>query len=231
MTDADFKKAISEALCDEYIASIPEHNADHEFADEFHAKMNKLVKRRRRPYYMLINTAFKRTVATAAVIMLLFVAPLSVRAVREGAYSFVMRVFTDHTELSVATTDNNYPKTIENEYTIPELESWDMEVWSNDKQSILKYYTNGDKTAIFGQFTIDSYTVELESEEADYKPYTDENGQKYLVSKSATGISIVWNNREYVFILVGDFNKEDAIKLCRTTEIKENSELLSQQWQ
>lgn len=229
MTDNEFKKAISEALCDEYIESIPEHNADHEFSDGFHAKMNKLVKRRKKPYYKLLNTAFKRTAAAAAVILLIFLSPLSVKAVRESAYDFILRVFSDHAELSVATTDDNYPKTIETEYTMPYLDNWDMEVWINDKEEIMKYYTKDDRIAIFSQFTIDHYVAKLEKDYSGFDPYTDKDGSKYLISVGETDISILWNNREYVFLLVGDFTKKEALEMCRTMKIEENSKLLSQQ--
>lgn len=228
MTDNEFKKAISDALCDEYIDSIPEHNADHEFSDEFCKKMDKLVKRRKKPYYSFVNSAFKRTIATAAVIILVFLAPLSVKAVREGAYDFIVRVFSDHAELSVATTDGNYPKEIEKEYHIPYFDDWDVEVWLNNEYEIMRYYTKDDKTAIFGQYTIEHYTAELEKDYQGIEPYADEFGNKYLITESETGITVVWNNREYVFLFVGDFNKEEALILCRSTEIKENSELLSQ---
>ena len=229
MTDNEFKKAISEALCDEYIDSIPEHDADHEFSDEFHAKMNKLVKRRKKPYYRFLNTAFKRTAATAAVILLIFLSPLTVKAVREGAYDFILRVFSDHAELSVATTDSNYPKTIETVYTIPYFDDWDMDVWINDKYEIMRYYTKDDRTAFFDQYTIDHYVAQFEKDYAGYEPYTDKDGSKYLIDEGDTETAILWNNREYVFFIMGDFTQKEALEVCRSMKIEENSELLSQQ--
>lgn len=228
MTDNEFKKAISDALCDEYIDSIPEHNGDHEFSDEFSRKMDKLVKRRKKPYYFFVNSAFKRTIATAAVIVLVFLAPLSVKAVREGAYDFIVRVFSDHAELSVATTDNNYPKQIEEEYYIPYFDDWEEEIWFNTEYEIMRNYTKDDGFVIFGQYSIDHYTAELEKDHVGFVPYTDESGNKFLITETDDDISVVWNNREYVFLFIGNFTKEEALALCKSTEIKENSKLLSQ---
>ncbi|MGN1086218.1 MAG: hypothetical protein ACI4Q5_04200, partial [Porcipelethomonas sp.] len=71
MTNSEFKQAISEALCEEYVKSIPEHNSDHIFSDSFNKKMKKLIKRQKKPYYKFINTAGKRAacIAVAALIL------------------------------------------------------------------------------------------------------------------------------------------------------------------
>lgn len=229
MTDAEFKKAISEALCDEYIESVPEHD-DHVFSDGYRAKMNKLVKRRKKPYYALINSTFKRSAVTAAAVLFLLLAPLSVKAVRKEAYDFIIRVFPDHSELSIDKTDNSYPKTIQKEYIIPELEKdeWKMHIWKNNSQVIGKDYTKGDGYVSFCQCTIDHYVVEYEDDNFGLEEYIDEYGVGYLIEEIEGGVSIVWNNGEYVFIFTGRFDKEEALELCRTMKIKENSELVSQ---
>lgn len=228
MTDAEFKKAISEALCDEYIESIPEHDV-HAFSNGYRKKMDKLVKRRKKSYYLLVNTAFKRSAVTAAAVLFLLLMPLSVKAVRKEAYDFIIRIFPDHSELSIDKTDNSYPKTINKEYTIPELEEeWEMNVWRNDSQAIAKDFVNGDDYVLFYQCTMDHYVVEYENDNVDMEKYVDEYGEDYLIGGTDDSVSLVWNNGEYVFLLSGSLNKEEALELCRTLKTKENSELVSQ---
>lgn len=228
MTDAEFRKAVSEALCDEYIESIPEHRSDHVFSEGFHAKMDKLVKRRKKPYYRLVNTTFKRWAVTAAAVLLLCLAPLSVKAVRKEAYDFIIRIFPDHSELSVDKTDNSYPKKIMEEYYIPGLEDWETHIWENNSQVIARDFTNGDNFIVFYQCTIDHYVVEFEKDKFGMEEYVDEYGVGYLIEESEGGVSLIWNNGEYVFLLSCKLDKEDTLELCRTIKIKENSELLSQ---
>lgn len=70
MTNDKFKKAISEALCKEYSELIPEHNSNHVFSDSFNKKMDKLIKKQRKPYYKLINTAGKRVACFVVLVLI-----------------------------------------------------------------------------------------------------------------------------------------------------------------
>ena len=101
MNNTQFKRAISEALTKEYEWSVPAHNNDHEFSDEFARKMDKLIGRRKKPYYQMINTTSKRAACIFAVIFIAaFTTIMSVSALRNAFKDFFMSIFSDHSEIS-----------------------------------------------------------------------------------------------------------------------------------
>lgn len=58
ITNEIFKRAIFEALTQEYENSIPD-TEKHSFSQKFEKEMSKLIKRREKPYYKMINTSEK----------------------------------------------------------------------------------------------------------------------------------------------------------------------------
>lgn len=61
MIESNFEKALYDALAPEYETAMQDVDNEHEFSPEFEKKMKKLINRRNKPYYKLINTAGKRT--------------------------------------------------------------------------------------------------------------------------------------------------------------------------
>ena len=96
-------RAIGEAFepkLDEFIDSV-NFDVNAEFSEKFERKMDKLIRRRNKPYFNLICTGGRRAACIAAVVIILSASSLSVEAVREAVHDFFMSIFEDHTAVSV----------------------------------------------------------------------------------------------------------------------------------
>ena len=168
MTHETFRKAIAEALDPEYAAMIPEHG-EHIFSDKFERRMQKLIRRRRKPYYVLIRTGLRR--AACIVVMFLvvsFTTVMSVEALRKPFLDFLTNIFSDHTTIeSVLDLDGDYPETIQERYEITEgLEGFVLEDKIITSKSISYIYKDPNSNAIlyFFQRTIIDYKNEINTE-------------------------------------------------------------------
>lgn len=114
-----FSKALDEVVgirLDNYVETLA-INEQHVFSEKYNRKIEKLIKRREKSYFNLICTASRRAVCIIAAIIVFSVSALSVKAVRQAIYNFIMKHFSDHTEISVnSEVRENYPTIIENEY-------------------------------------------------------------------------------------------------------------------
>ncbi len=102
MTDICFEKAIqslydiqtAESLCLEEQTK----NTEIFFSEKFEKLMNKLIHRREKPYYVLINTAAKRVaVIILAAVITTVSATIGIAAIYQPFADFIMEIFDDHT--------------------------------------------------------------------------------------------------------------------------------------
>lgn len=73
-------------------------NAEISFSEKFENQMKKLINRREKPYYVLINTAVKRVamIILAAVITVVSTT-IGIAAIYQPFADFIMEIFDDHT--------------------------------------------------------------------------------------------------------------------------------------
>ena len=146
-------RAIGEAFepkLDEFIDSV-NFDVNAEFSEKFERKMDKLIRRRNKPYFNLICTGGRRAACIAAVVIILSASSLSVEAVREAVHDFFMSIFEDHTAVSVnSDTEKDYQATIEEEYAISNLpDGFELSDYNRDSGTIFAAYFNGDKYIFF----------------------------------------------------------------------------------
>ena len=119
MCDSKFKRALQQVM-DEEIAEFHRlaEECDHVFSEKFEKKMQKLIKRTRKPYYSLINTGFKRAACIIVVIMTCFGGLMNVEAVRDSFKNF--RLFTNDDDMTKININGNagFPTSIEEIYVI-----------------------------------------------------------------------------------------------------------------
>lgn len=148
-------RAIGEAFepkLDEFIDSV-NFDVNAEFSEKFERKMDKLIRRRNKPYFNLICTGGRRAACIVAAIIILSASSLSVEAVREAVNDFFMSIFGDHTAVSVNNaTEKDYPATIKEEYAISNLpDGFELSDYNRDSGTIFAAYFNGDKYIFFEQ--------------------------------------------------------------------------------
>ena len=98
-----FIQALNDVIDEDYNADVEaiSLNDEHEFSDKHNKKMKKLIKRQSRPYFNLISTAGRRVACVVVAMIVLSASALSVEAVRNAVYDFIIKIFSNH---SVVTT-------------------------------------------------------------------------------------------------------------------------------
>lgn len=224
MEKEKFKQALYSALIPEYAAIMREaDDTPPEFSPGFEKRMKKLIKRRNKPFYKLINTVGKR-VACIAVIFLVAssVTILSVKAIKEVISSFSVK----NVSIIQPNISGNEPQTIEELYDIT-YDLSDYRVAHDSKQDHMywKYYRN----------TIDDYTsIELKQYvkksfyESTYPGATvtlvDINGHDaFFYSNDTIDFHyLIWDNGDYIIRLKSNVDKNTLIEIAESVQKVEN---------
>lgn len=218
MNNSNFSKAISEALTEEYVFSIPEHE-NHVFSKAFEKKMHKLIKRRNKPYYHIINTAAKRAACVAAVIIIASMTTiLSVKALREAFFGFFVDVFEKFSVVQSADSDSS-PVKIEDIYQITcDMSVYDVEFKNDFDYSVETIYKNDDKIIIFTQSVKSIYNMNMNTEKSKIENievneytavyYTDNHGYA----------TIIWDNGDYIISLGSNISKNELINIAESVK-------------
>lgn len=203
-----------------YIDDLPLYT-DHQFSKRHNRKMNKLIKRQRKPYFKLICTAGRRAACIIVAFIVMSVSALSVKAIREAFFDFITRIFSDHTVVTVESgTDSGYSETIEEEYYISALPEEFVVTDTIDTENI-KYHTyfrNSDYV-IFTQFTKSEYEQNYDNEYTQYQEYID-GDEKYLVIENEYDTTYIWDNGKYILTIQSNLHKDSILELCKSTKIK-----------
>lgn len=114
-----FNEAFREALSCEF-KDIPrdEEQIDYTFSPSFEKRMNKLIAAEKKPTWKFINTARKRAVLIAAIIVMLMTAAFSVSAIREPIVKFFVEL---HETFAHYVMDGDKRDAITTEYQITKL--------------------------------------------------------------------------------------------------------------
>ena len=102
------------ALTDYYLSDLPPINEDYEFSAKFERRMEKLIRRYAKPYYMLINTAAKRAACIIiCIIVALSALTISVRAFLPDVWNMIIEWFDEYIMVGYSADTNAAPDTIE----------------------------------------------------------------------------------------------------------------------
>jgi len=213
ISKAQFKEAFREVISSEF-SHIPknEDEIDFVFSERFNKRMAKLINSQKKAYYKLINTAAKRVAIIIVLILTMFTAAFSVKAIREPIIKFVKQIYETFIHYSVEgdTTDK-----IEKEYPLKFVPDGFNEINKvRDSYLITTIYENSTADRIvFSQVTtktnagyfLDNETGEVHSEVV--------NGINVEWKKWYDNITVLWTNEGYVFSIecMGNINF-DTIK-------------------
>lgn len=221
MTNETFRKAIAEALDPEYAAMIPEHD-EHIFSERFERKMQKLIRRRSKPYYMLISTGLRRVACVIIMFLIVsFSTVMSVEALRKPFLDFLASIFSDHTTIeSVLELEGEYPKTIEERYEITEgLEDYYIEkkVYDDNLISVsYRSYTN-KSLIVFNQATIEQYESNINTENTSI--VSEKIGEYYAIAFNTQDYFVlIWNNGDYIFELSSNIGQNALINIAESVK-------------
>lgn len=218
MNNFNFSKAISEALTEEYVFSIPEYE-DHVFSKAFEKKMHKLIRRRSKPYYHIINTAAKRVACVAAVIIIASMTTiLSVKAFREAFFGFFVDVFEKFSVVQSAESDSS-PVKIEDIYEITcDMSGYDINFKDNSDYSIQTIYKNDDKIIIFKQSVKSMFDINMNTEKSKIENIeVNEYTAVYYTDNHGYG-TIIWDEGNYIISVSSNTSKNELISIAESVK-------------
>ncbi len=228
MANEKFIKALYDALIPEYTAVMRDaDDTAHEFSPKFEKRMKKLIKRRNKPYYKLINTIGKRVACIAVIILVASsVTIMSVEAVRNAITDFLVSIISEKlpTESIILSDDKtgNAPQTIEELYDITyDLSEYKVVNDSRNEFVYWKYYRN----------TKDNYTsVELKQyvkkhyftfvETGTEMTPIDINGHEaiYYFRDNIGFHMLIWDNGEYIICLKSNVDKNTLLEIAESVQ-------------
>ena len=226
MNDMVLKKAIAEALCEEYIASIPSYDSDHVFSDSFNRKMDKLIARRRKAYYPMIKTAGRRVAAglVAAAIMGTVTAA-AYEPVRTFFKEFFVERFFGHDSVKTVNTDSEIVRErIEKKYTVDipkKYSEWKTYNYESDNYTQISYTSDDNMEDItFTQTVKSAFVMETDNEQSELENKKDKYGRNILISNyEDTDVLIIWEYDGYVFTLSGVMSEDDLMDIYYTFRV------------
>ena len=215
-------EAVYDERFNEQMSSL-DNREPHTFSKKHEKKMAKLIKRQRKPYFNLICTAGRRAACIIVAIVVFSASALSVKAVREAVFKFITNIFSDHNVVEIENdSDTSYPETIQEEYYISDLpEGFVQSQVDKTDNTLFIVYSYGESRIIFEQHTLSTFKLNIDNEHNTFEGYTDPDGTVYKIATSKDNTVIMWSNKEYVFIIDSNLNKEEALKLCRSTKLKD----------
>ena len=193
----------------------------HVFSEKHNKKMAKLIKRQRKPYFKLICTAGRRAACIAVLVIVVFASSLTVKAVREAVYDFIMSIFSDHTVVTVDSgTDAGYPETIEEEYYISDLpEGFELVDHQITNTTITSSYFNKESYIVFTQYVKNHFKRNIDNEMTFHEKLVYDN-EEYLIYTSKYDSLYILDNGSYILSIQSNLDKNTILGLFKSTKIK-----------
>lgn len=220
ISKAEFKKAFREVVSSEF-SHIPknENEIEYEFSERFNKRMTKLINSQKKSYYRLINTAAKRVAVIFILVLTMFTAAFSVKAIREPIIEFVKHVYETFIHYSVeGDTDDK----IEIEYSLKFVpDGFEQTNIVQDDYTVSTIYENvsGD-SIVFTQMTpkthsghfVDNETGNIYSETVD--------GIEVEFKEWYQNKTVLWTSNGYVFSIecIGDISLDEIKQMICSIE-------------
>lgn len=210
---------------DDLIEIKEEWNEPHEFSPMFEAKMNKLIRQRKKPVFRVSRRFLQPAVALACVFALMFspnalsTIDVKVNAEISTIANIVVLSYDDHSQLKAVDVDKA-PQTLENIYTI----TYDLSDYTIIKNNYHEnfhniYYKKGDSYIYFYQYvkrTVDNFDINTEDAVITTEMINDKEAIFFL--DRFGDYFAIWDNGDYIFSLNAGTDKETAIKIAESVQ-------------
>ena len=225
MNEPKLCAAVFDALGDEYCAELSADVSEHTFSSGFEMKMTRLIRRRERPYFPLVNTALKRTACiTAAVCAALFF------SFKGAVYAYekfsddlciiecggLTTVFSNKALDSPASVTDTYsPSYLPEGFTLDHSNLTEKTFYLN--------YNNGSRELFFMQYTKNDFLLSDKSELLSFDRI-DIGGHSGLIREFEpedaleTWCELYWDNGEYIIAMTSSVGKDELLKAARSVQ-------------
>lgn len=219
MAESNFQKALYDALTPEYEIAMQDVADEHEFSPEFEKKMKKLISRRNKPYYKIINTAGKRTACAAVVVLVVSsVTIMNVEALRNAFSDFFVSIYEKFSTVQPVEDDTS-PTTLEKIYEI----TYNLNDFEIIYEELNEYrhdidYAKDDIVIYFSQCTKDSYNPDVNTENSEVTTI-DINGREAIYFTDNHYYNhLTWDNGDYVISLGSNISKNTLIDIAKSVQ-------------
>lgn len=217
MQNSKFKMALAEALIPEYEASIPQME-EHIFSKKFERKMKKLINRRRKPYYKLINKTWKRAVCAVTAVAVSMTIAMQVEAVRSLFKDFFAYIYEKFSVLQ-SVDGSNAPETIEDVYVITyDLSDYVIDYEKNNGEFLNVTYRNNDVIIDFYQYTKTNYDLLWNTEETNLEKIIIGNYEAVYFEDNHNYNVITWDNGNYIISINSNVGKDILIDVAKSVQ-------------
>lgn len=201
ISKSEFKEIFREVISSEFL-HIPknEDEIDFEFSERFNKRMTKLINSQKKAYYKLINTAAKRVAIIFVLILTMFTAAFSVKAIREPIIKFVKQIYETFIHYSV---EGETVDKITEEYSLTYVpEGFNKTNVLRDDNFVITTYENAtDEIIMFSQMTTSSYSGHLVDNETGNVYSESIDGIKVELKEWNDNKIAIWIEHGYVFTL------------------------------
>ena len=214
--------AAARSVCEPDLARLCSYDGidEYEFSEEFETKMRGIFK-----YDRKIN--IRRRIKTALLIAAIFAAGFCIGMTNKMKWNYT----TEDTEngrmvnFNIGSVDDR-KKHLEEVYTLGGIpQGYSRIFYENKSYCSVQIWTddpNGGHSIFFDQCVPAAYRDAFYPDETEIS-LLEEDGIQYMFGeiKGSDYTSVVWYQDGYVFLITGDFTKEELLKLCKTLKIEE----------
>lgn len=220
MYDDNFRKALFDALTPEYKQILDGASDTHEFSVEFERKMQKLIKRRNKPYYKIINTVGKRVACIIVIVLLASsVTVLSVDALRNAVADFFVNIYEKFSTVQSVNEDKTAPTTIEDIYAITyDLGDYDVIYEEKDNYSYNITYIKDDVVIDFLQYTKDMYDQNVNTEDAEISTISITSKEAIIFLDNQSYHHLIWDNGDYILNIRSNIDEDALICIAESVQ-------------
>lgn len=219
MAESNFEKALYDALVPEYETAMQNVDNEHAFSPNFEKKMKKLINRRNKPYYRIINTIGKRT-ACAAVIFLVAssVTIMNIEALRNEFSDFFINIYEKFSTVQPV-EDDSAPETLEVIYAIT-YNLNDFEVVYNKENEYSYYitYAKDDTVIYFSQHTKEMYDSNVNTEDAEILTIDINGHEAIYFTDNYNYNNLIWDNGDYIISLGSNISENVLIDMAESVQ-------------
>lgn len=219
MAGSNFEKALYDALAPEYEIAMQDVATEHEFSSKFEKKMKKLINRRNKPYYKIINTAGKRIACIALVVLVVSsVTIMNIDALRNAFSNFFVSTYEKFSTVQPV-EDNSAPTTLEEIYEIT-YNINDFDIIDNEEDEYRRdiFYLKDDTVIYFSQETKKKYNHDVNTEDAEILTI-DINGHEaiYFIDNN-NYTHLIWDNGDYIISLGSNISENILIEMAKSVQ-------------
>lgn len=207
---------------EEWLASLPSEEElarMYTFSPRFERRMARLFSRQGKPYYPYINRAWKRALLAAIIAMMLFVASMSVSAIRGPVIRFVIEIYEKFSSLFYQAENEITQGIVYRPTYLPEgfKPAGDESIGII---SIQRYENAEGREVIFRQYPLRKFELQADTEGILLEEIMVNRHQGVFYQNNGWN-NLMWSDERCTFTLVAQIDKSDMIKIAESVKTAE----------